>query len=199
MVLDLQVFGTVLSRYWIEFALNCRFWWLFGIQNKKTTKNRQKEIRQIKMTLKHETVKLRPRYWINAVARSFFAFTSEVIKRKRIYWFGTFPWNKCEKQFSQNLAHKNANQFNEANFYDIRLIACAMVLHSVSCFFFVFFALCQVSCCYIVTAAKYLEVEHCFYVSRSFIRTSLKTMLMSYRNILYELFWHLIFAKNMTK
>lgn len=71
----------------------------------------------------------------------FFAFTSEVIKRKRIYWFGTFPWNKCEKQFSQNLAHKNANQFNEANFYDIRLIACAMVLHSVSGFFGVFCSL----------------------------------------------------------
>lgn len=38
---------------------------LFGVClafNVKKTTNKAKEIRQIKMTLKHETVKLRPRY-----------------------------------------------------------------------------------------------------------------------------------------
>ena len=71
----------------------------------KRMKRRQKQIRQIKMTLKHETVKLRPRYWTNAAGRTF-RWLKKVIKRKRIYWFGTFPWNKWhEKRESERDRH----------------------------------------------------------------------------------------------
>lgn len=88
--------------------------WLFSVwhsnvcvcvrrQKQKDLTNKAKEIRQIKMTLKHETVKLRPRYWTAMQLHAGFSFyfplwifvdLRKVMKWKRIYWFGTFPWIK---------------------------------------------------------------------------------------------------------
>lgn len=193
--------NCIWSLHWVG-------WRLFGIQKRKAPqktrrtktnwrkklkrmKRRQKQIRQIKMTLKHETVKLRPRYWTNAAARTF-RWLKKVIKRKRIYWFGTFPWNKWHEQRESDWDRhgvaaeekcRETVQWSESLWYTTYRMCNWICIECTSwkktAFFFTF--------CF----ASSLRWHTFFSLS--------ETMLMSNENTLYELFWHLIFAKNMLK
>lgn len=110
------------------------------------------------------------------------------MKAHLLIWHISLRINGTNGQKVERIA-PTTSRFNEVNCYDIRLIACAIgftfnaSLHYekkvVNSFFFVL----------------YSGLGGILFVSM-FLS---KTMLMRNKNIVYELFWHLIFAKNMLR
>lgn len=140
-------------------------------------------------------------YMTNFMLRFFSPDWKKVIKRKRIYWFGTFPWNKWHKMsaYTQKQTHveRKTKRVEWKDSSSLKRISLWYTAYRM-CTGFAFSASKNIrndSCCMISNSLR-LEVAHIRLLS---FCPKDKTMLMSTKNIHYELFWHLILfsAKNM--